>query len=522
MAQSESQLDVPGSAPVSLRSERSRLLAVFFGFLFLYASLSPLYFRPMGYMEEEFVAARQVLSSIAGFFTGADFEIDWPRHGALPVLTHLPFVAAGRIVFGPSLDWQDKVFALEPMALTAGLLTLVFVWARRLGASQRFALGASIATAFCTIFWPYAYFGMEPGQSLFLLTAGFIGIHHRRTSWPSLIALGVATGMAAAIKSTGVFLIPALLYANWVFFRELVLRDFRRAVPKIAVAGLIAVAIIGLSAFSRGLFWEPRGGTSPYLELWLVRDPITYLINVVGFLMSPNKGLFVFVPLALFAVAQLPDLLRRRSDLAVFASLITMAVAFGYPMFLVWSDETFGPRYFHCAIAPLVLCIVEAYRNRERIAARHPGLIASVVLGLGINFLGAFFGYGQMQSVATHTEQNTLENFQGNTVWNHVRFNARLMRAWLSSEDVIWIPKQRWLGEKPEWAPPANPVNLSEIRDVNQIRAAMPQAYVINKWSSEHGWKARAFFILSLLAGAALLVAAFRGGGRIESRQESS
>ncbi len=522
MALADSRIE-PSDAPrVSLRAEWRFLIILFLGFVLLYGSLSPLYFRPMGYMEEEFIAAKQVLSGIAGAFTRPAPVIDWPRHGALPVFTHLPFVAAGRILFGPSLDWQDKVFALEPVVLSAGLLAILFLWARRLGVSRRFAAIAAIATGFCTIYWPYAYFGMEPAQSLFLLLAGYIAIHHRRTTWPSLVALGIATGMAAAVKSTGVFLIPALMYANWVFFRELDLRDFRRALPKIAAAGVIAGGIILFSAWTRGLFWAPRGGTSPYLELWLVRDPITYLINVVAFLTSPNKGLFVFVPLALFAVAQLPRLIRDRSDLAVFASLITMAVAFGYTLFLVWSDETFGPRYFHCAIAPLVLCIVEAYQHREKRALKHPGLLACAVLGFAIALLGALFGYGQMQTTATQTGQATLENFQGNTVWNHVRFNARLLRAWIDPEDVVWTPKRTWIGQPPAWALSPASVNLTRIRDVNQRRAAVPQAWLITTWGEDHGRLLRVICMLSFFAGLALLIVVLRDSHRVHPEAEGT
>ena len=430
-------------------SEPRRLVALFLGLFLLFASISPLYFRSMGYMEEEFIAAKQVISKAAGIFTGRETAIEWPRHGAMPVITHVPFVAAGRMLFGPSLEWQDRVFAMEPLVLSAGLLTLLFAWARRLGASRTFAGVLTLAAGFATVIWPYAYFGMEPPQSFFLLLAAYVAIAHRRPSWGAVLLLGVATGFAGSVKSTGVFLLPALAYANWVFFRDSIRENLRAVLPKIFVAGLVAAGIIALSAYSRSLFWIPRGGTSPYLNLWLGRDPITWLINVTGFLTSPNKGLFAFVPLALFAAAQIPSLIRKRSDVAAFALLVTAGVASGYPLFLVWSDETFGPRYFHCAMAPLILCIAEAYRGRERKAFRHPGLIAAVFAGFLVAGLGALFSYGHMQTVATQAGQATLQNFQSNPVWNHARFNARLLAVWLSRGEVLWTPEEKWIGDPP-------------------------------------------------------------------------
>lgn len=496
----EDALGVSQSPPDGSR----RLIALFLGLFLLFASLSPLYFRRMGYMEEEFIAAKQVITKAAGIVTGRDAAIEWPRHGAMPVMTHVPFVAAGRLVFGSSLEWQDRMFAMEPLVLSAGLLTILFVWARRLGASRGFAGVLTLAAGFATVIWPYAYFGMEPPQSFFLLAAAFIAICHRRVSWGAVVLLAITTGLAASVKSTGVFLLPALAYANWVFFRDSIRENIRAAFPKVFAAALIAGAIILLSAYSRSLFWVPRGGTSPYLNLWLGRDPITWLINVTGFLTSPNKGLFAFVPLALFSAAQIPSLIRKRSDVAIFAFLVTAAVAGGYPLFLVWSDETFGPRYFHCAMAPLILCIAEAYRGRERKALRHPGFVAALIAGFLVSSLGALFSYGHMQTVATHSGQATLQNFQSNPVWNHVRFNARLLSVWMSRREVLWTPEQMWIGERPAWVPPPSAVNLTAIRNVNQQEVARPQAFVLYSWGNED---AR---VDSLLR--ALLIAAFPCG----------
>jgi hypothetical protein len=58
-------------------------------------------------------------------------------------------------------------------------------------------------------------------------------------------------------------------------------------------------------------------------------------------------------------------------------------------------------------------------------------LAALAIVGTAISFLGAFYYY-VLDFAAKKAGQNTLEWITGDYDWNHVQFNARLLRIWLS------------------------------------------------------------------------------------------
>ena len=62
----------------------------------------------------------------------------------------------------------------------------------------------------------------------------------------------------------------------------------------------------------------------------------------------------------------------------------------------MWSDETWGPRYLHSALGPLVLCFAASRRSRPLHLRTEAPLAAAVLLGLGVSFLGTLFYYGSL------------------------------------------------------------------------------------------------------------------------------
>jgi hypothetical protein len=219
----------------------------------------------------------------------------WSRQGSLPVLFDLPFIAAGR-----SLVSVEFGVSMQPILLTAAILAVLYLWLRAV-ATPAVSLLVTIVFAFGTMFWPYAYIGLETKQAFAVTVAGYLALSGRPVrSWPRILALALAGALAVSLKSTGLTLVPAVLYLVYVQFRT----DWRRHVAMLGVIlgtiALIFVAAVhgGLSGGARGLFtaWAlPRrlhGGS--------VHERHRHL-------RSPTKGLFVYAPVLLAAITRCPS-----------------------------------------------------------------------------------------------------------------------------------------------------------------------------------------------------------------------
>jgi hypothetical protein len=139
--------------------------------------------------------------------------------------------------------------------------------------------------------------------------------------------------------------------------------------------------------------------------------------------------------------------------------------------------------------------------------------------GFCVAFLGVFFTYGSLQGAATLADQDTLEAYQGDVVWNHVRFNARLLDIWIRNRNSVapgpsmWIPAHHWFYTVPAGAAPWKAVDLAPY--------AHPQSISMREWTLPQGVPHSAVWyicILFLPAGIALLVYSFiwatRNGGK--------
>lgn len=460
-----------------------RAVALFFALTLLsYAALSPAVFRSMGYANEEVEAGERVLSRI-GLYSQAEGPGVWPRNGVATVVAHLPFLAISHLVLGESPGAEDWLLSFEPILFTAGLLTILFAWSASLSGNSRFALVLSLGAGFATMLWPYAYIGLEVQQSFFLLLSAFLVLGLRwRASLPKVILFSLCAGFAISVKTAGTVLIPAILFLAWKLFE-----GERKTAPvtlfKMSVAFAIAGVMYKGNSYLQMMFWNEWGGSGDYLREWLVRDPIAFYINVVGFIGSPNKGLIVFAPLAVIALLRLPVAFRKHRDVTLFALLAFVPPLLGFSALMIWTDENWGPRYLHESIAPLTLVIAVAGRGEDLRLRRSIPLLAALGAGLIVSFLGAFFSYGALQYVAAQTGQATLERFQSDPVWNHVRFNARLLRVWLSSEDsdqTLWTPSHHhW-----DFSGKSKP---AEVRSANLQEVMTPQAVLVRNGGTAPG-----------------------------------
>ena len=174
----------------------------------------------------------------------------------------------------------------------------------------------------------------------------------------------------------------------------------------------------------------------------------------------------------------------------------------GFSILIPWTDENWGPRYLYSSIAPLVLASLSSVGESRFASVRESPLVVAVIFGLFVSVLGAAYSYGALHHVATETTQSTLEALQGDPVWNHVKFNARLLQVWIGSHwggSTVWRPYHHWYFSVPFDAPPLKSFDLREVME--------PQAVLVRSWpTAEKPFRLLwLFHLLALLGGCTLI-----------------
>jgi hypothetical protein len=470
----------------SAKDPKRLALLLFAGFACFYLSLSPGTIAGMGYTSEEMASADRMLTRADAWVKGVPVPpMLWSRHGPLPVLFDVPFVALGKFFLSP-----DFLLSFQPVLLTAALLAVLFLWLRTL-ASPGMSLFLTFAGAFGTMLWPYAYIGLETKQSLFVLLCGYLSMAcgAQRKRWQVML-LALSFALALSIKSTGLMLAPALGYAVWVQFRD----DWRNRRADLLTVMAIAGCFWVFSAWGREQFWQGRGLKA--LLFWLVDSPIVAFTNAIGIFGSPTKGLFVYAPILLVCLYAVPRAWRTHRDLTVFAMLVLAGIAAEMSLLRVFADELWGSRYLHVAIAPLLLCIGAA---RQRWHWRKDAPMAALAAaGLVVSFLGAFYYYGVRLQAAAQVGQNTAEGLMGDGVWNQVAFHGRLFRVWMTpgKEPALWTTRHEWMYTAPPGTGPWKSVDLRALCE--------PQSLMLRLWAGpkdSRAWRLFGFYLSALVCG---------------------
>lgn len=422
----------------------------FLALTLFYLSLSPGTIEGMGYARENLIAADQVVDNLINFFSGRPLtRVEWTRHGCLEPIFELPFVLASRMLFGPSIKWAGCLTALQPIIATAWSCALIFVWARRITGSLIWGYVLASVAAFSTMLWPYAYIGLETTQSAFLLYAGYLALGREpRRSWSETLLFAAACAVALSVKSNGVFLLPAVGFLPWSYFQSGPNQTGKRPVARWAKAFVVTMAVTVIYVVNqqaRASFWS--GGAWGNLEhflSWLADNPLTVVLHAFSYFGSPNKSLLIYAPVVALSLAVLRPAYRAQPQVVIFASLALSGLAGGFSLVHMWAEETWGPRYLHAAVAPLVIALAAAKASVEFHWRREAPLVGLATLGLAVSFLGSFFAYTHLHSAAMRSGQSTLEALQYDLRWNHVRFNLKLLQIWTRARLLEGSEPQHW------------------------------------------------------------------------------
>lgn len=307
-------------------------------------------------------------------------------HSAFPLGTGLatvPFGALARVVASQLLEPErlpvfEKLTAAALTSLAVGLFFLVL--AHRFG--TRTATLPALALAVATPLVTTQSQGLWSATGATLAVVLLLGSVLRRPG-----ARNLPPGAQAALATCGLFLSrPSDLGSSLV---ALARAGSWRARAGVALA--LGLGVAGAMAINGLVVGSPLGGYGQLNRSQVGFDPTGMPAGLAGLLVSPSRGLLLFLPWLLLSVPifarerRLPAPLRATALLALAATLLLCA---SYGKW--WGGYGFGPRLLAGLSPLLALTLLPMGWRRLRRRARRRAWSCALALGLaaGIQFLG--------------------------------------------------------------------------------------------------------------------------------------
>jgi hypothetical protein len=313
----------------------------------------------------------------------------YSRKGFGQVLACLPLAWLGLHLRGVGL--VQMAMLLGPL-VAAATGTCLHALALQLGHSQGAALAVALIYGLATPALPYSkYFFSDPLAGLFLLLACWAWLRwHKQGSRASAALCGCAVGAAALTRSPSLVAAAVLLLAAlWPLSK----RSFsRRQVLAAAcyIGGLLPWLV------SMGLINWLRYG-SPWNSGYLAEESFSgnWLEGVLGLLVSPGRGLFLYAPVLALALPGWRLLLRQEPAVAlVFGALVSLHLLLYGKWFMWHGGYCWGPRFLLPTVPLLALCLAPLW---QRGGSRRATLLLLACLSFVPQFLGSAVDFALYQ-----------------------------------------------------------------------------------------------------------------------------
>lgn len=336
-------------------------------------------------------------------------------------LTHLP----------PPLRWNPaiRVGVIDLMekisaSILAALSALVLFLALRRIASLEACLIATLAYALASPTWAIssqALWKHGVGELSFAwLIYALLRDSESRGSpiWP--IWVGVALAVAAAnTPPEGMMILPFLL-----FFALRSHAAFLRFLAPLVALG-IPVALYNWHFFGNLLMTYSAFATaSNHAATYYVRT--SFVDAFAGLLVSPGRGLFIYVPWAAFSVWGAVRVWRSR-EIAWGRYLIVgiVLVFLGYAKFSGWwAGWCFGPRYLTNLMPFLAFFLVPLWPRIEKQVLLRTVFVLTLIAAIGIECVGAFcYPTGHWDSIPVSVDRDParLWDWRDNPIGRNLR-----------------------------------------------------------------------------------------------------
>lgn len=275
--------------------------------------------------------------------------------------------AVGADPVSAAMDVNAVIFAFTMVALV--------VLARFIGLTRRQALTTALLVGGGTMLLAYAPTDLsEPGVAL-AIAIGLVCLTGARSGrrWAPALA-GGAAGIAVLFRTDSIVLVvPILALGIWSLGR--------RRTRDLAEFGVALAPALGLLAWYNtvrfGVPWRLGYGGQPFNH--------SFLAGAYGLLLSPDRGLLIFVPLTLVAAAGSRWAWQRdRLVTAAAIALVLVRVLF-FAKWWAWDGGgAWGPRFLVPALPCLALGLGEVVRRYGRLGLQRQALVV-LIAGVGIS-----------------------------------------------------------------------------------------------------------------------------------------
>lgn len=271
------------------------------------------------------------------------------------------------------------------VALTAAVL---FATCRRESYGFLVALLTAAVFAFGTSAWSTASRALwQHGPSMLMVALGHYALVAARERPYAAALAGLPLAFSFVIRPTNAI-------AAGVLSLVVARRHKRQLGIFLALGALVLIPFVVYSLGVFGKLLPPYHGLGEHQMV--VSD--AYIKAMVGQVVSPNRGIFVFSPVLLFAVAGLVILIREKRFGLIEAGLIVSILA--NPLIVAttpmwWGGHSYGPRYFTdmlpfaCFFLAPFLAAISTWLPRTRTLAR---LVFALVLAFSVfvHYRGSF------------------------------------------------------------------------------------------------------------------------------------
>lgn len=303
------------------------------------------------------------------------------------------------------------VFERAAASLIGALAVAVLLLAAREIAPLRWAVAAALCAAFGTSLWPHSLALWQHPLTALAIAAMALALLRPPTRRRALAA-GLLAGAALAARPTAIVLLPVLALLAW---RERRAQLWWMIGPILGGAALVAI----LNSVVLG---QPTGGYAPRL-------PVPALGPMAGLLVSPNRGLFIYTPLAVLAFAAL-----RRGTRPVALRYFALAPLAYVALFGAsrswWGGWCYGPRFFTDLVPLMSLCALPSARQLWTRRAGRGLLVAGALWGVGVQAIGVYFDHDDWNRLPADVDTNEARLWS----WSDTQILRGLGAGWHGGE----------------------------------------------------------------------------------------
>jgi hypothetical protein len=322
---------------------------------------------------------------------GAHYRSSYP---VAPALLAVP-VYAGPVLLGAGNSWVVLNALSKLAASLIAALSVMFVYlaardlARELRTGEASAVATAVAYAAATPTWAVSSQGLwGHGPAQLGLAVALWGLVRAEGTRRGATVAGLGAGLMVASRPSTTFMAAALAVFAMV-------RPGARGLRFVAALGTIGAVV---AAHNLATFGTLQGGYAELHRAHAAHHGVasawsaSFGEGLLGILVSPSRGLFVYSPVLLFPAAGLALWLWRRGGGVLAAAAAVAGVGIGtIATFSVWwGGHSFGPRLLTDVLPALVLGLVPVWPAVWRSRPTRWLVLAAFLVSSLVEVVGAF------------------------------------------------------------------------------------------------------------------------------------